>query len=261
MCSSRGGATCDECCQGLSARRASFLAVRRPDRTARAALGLRDDCGRFGAGSFAGRGSFAGSSRSVRAGSRGFGSCGFGSCDVRAVASVVVRLGGEHTPCPCVVGSLGEDLGPPGAAGRALSTAREERARAVTARDDLEPGADARSAARWRGAMRKRRAKGESAIRRGGPKGVRAPVRAAALHQPLERDVGRRGAQATTPSPKGVAHPSARFDASSTRDLHKSPRLRPRGPVCAGLRSASLRPRRTRIECRAICLLNDCAVE
>jgi hypothetical protein len=38
-------------------------------------------------------------------------------------------------------GSLGEDLGPPGAAGSALSAAREERARAVTARHSLEPGA------------------------------------------------------------------------------------------------------------------------
>ena len=74
-----------------------------------------------------------------------------------------------HAPAPVGVWVLpGRTSGLPGAAGRALSSAREERARAVTARDALGPGACVRSAARWRGAVRKRRAKGESATRRGG---------------------------------------------------------------------------------------------
>jgi hypothetical protein len=86
-------------------------------------------------------------------------------------------LGGEHTLSPCVVASPGEDLGPSRSGGRVLSSAREERARAVTARDVLGPGACVRAAARWRGAVRKRRAKGESATRRGGPEERRASER------------------------------------------------------------------------------------
>ena len=74
----------------------------------------------------------------------------------------------------------GHSLGLPERRVGALSTAREERARAVTARYALEPGVVDRSVARWRGAMRKRRAKGESATRRGGPEGASRIPRARA---------------------------------------------------------------------------------
>ena len=82
----------------------------------------------------------------------------FGPCSFRRAAfdcAGLVVLVGRARFCravrrahalPVRGGSPGEDLGPPGAAGRALSPAREERARAVTARDVLEPGVGARSA-------------------------------------------------------------------------------------------------------------------
>jgi hypothetical protein len=93
-----------------------------------------------------------------------------------------VRGGSQHTPRPCVV-VLGEDLGPPGAAGSALSAAREERARAVTARHSLEPAAG--GALARRGAQATREGRERDPTRRAQRR--RASERARVQHQAAVR--------------------------------------------------------------------------